>query len=82
MNLFWAIDDDYHQRVINHIALFPDALKARPGIQVCVWGHEVDLHDAGHKGGNGSTTGRLIATACSTRPGQHAAPHACVGVDE
>lgn len=33
---------------------FPDQLKTREGLSCFVWGHELDLHDAGRNGGNGS----------------------------
>ena len=32
---------------------FPDLLKTRSGLHAFVWGHEVDMHDAGRNGGNG-----------------------------
>jgi hypothetical protein len=52
-NLFCANEADYHQRVINYMEGFPDILKSRSGLQVFVWGHEVDMHDGGRNGGNG-----------------------------
>jgi hypothetical protein len=39
---------------------FPDILKSDNGLHVFVWGHEVDLHDAGRRGGDGSAD--LITT--------------------
>lgn len=54
LDRFCANEEDYHQRVIHHMASFPDSLKTRPGLQAFVWGHEVDLHDAGRGGGDGS----------------------------
>ena len=53
MDRFSANEPDYHQRVIRHLATFPDMLKARLGLETFVWGHEIDLHDAGRGGGNG-----------------------------
>jgi hypothetical protein len=53
LDRFCANEADYHQRVIRHMATFPDLLKARPGLETFVWGHEIDLHDAGRGGGNG-----------------------------
>jgi hypothetical protein len=50
---FSANEPDYHQRVIRHLATFPDMLKARPGLETFVGGNEIDLHDAGRGGGNG-----------------------------
>lgn len=54
MDRFCANEDDYHQRVIQNMGEFPDILKSRGGVQTFVWGHELDLHDAGRGGGNGS----------------------------
>jgi hypothetical protein len=54
LDRFCANEDDYHQRVINHMAAFPDVLKFRDGLHAFVWGHEVDLHDAGRGGGRAS----------------------------
>ena len=36
MDRFCANEPDYHQRVIRHLATFPDLLKARPGLETFV----------------------------------------------
>jgi hypothetical protein len=54
LNRFCANEADYHQRIINHMEGFPDALKSRSGLAVFVWGHEVELHHGGRNSGNGS----------------------------
>jgi hypothetical protein len=38
LDRFCANEADYHQRVIRHLATFPDLLKARPGLETFVWG--------------------------------------------
>jgi len=53
LNRYCSNEEDYHQRVIQHMASFPDELKSRVGLYAFVWGHEVDMHDAGRNGGNG-----------------------------
>jgi hypothetical protein len=55
LNRFCSNEDDYHQRVIQHMTSFPDELKSSSGLHVFAWGHEVDMHDAGRNGGNGCT---------------------------
>jgi hypothetical protein len=54
MDRFCANEDDYHQRVIQNMGGLPEVLKSQDGVRAFVWGHEVDLHDAGRGGGNGS----------------------------
>jgi hypothetical protein len=54
MDRFCANEDDYHQRVIQNMAGLPEALGSGDGVRAFVWGHELDLHDAGRGGGNGA----------------------------
>jgi hypothetical protein len=54
MDRFCANEDDYHQRVIQSMGGFPKILRSQDGVEAFVWGHELDLHDAGRGGGNGS----------------------------
>jgi hypothetical protein len=54
MDRFCANENDYHKRVIQNMGGFPEILKSQDGVQAFVWGHELDLHDAGRGGGNGS----------------------------
>ena len=54
MNRYCANECDYHQQVINGMSRFPDQLKRRQGLEAFVWGHEVEMHDAGRGGGDGS----------------------------
>jgi hypothetical protein len=57
------------QRFIRHLATFPDLLKARPGLETFVWGHEIDLHDAGPR--RWQWLRRPIAsTSCRTNVGE------------
>ena len=53
MDLFCSNEEDYHQRVLVYLSSLPDLLKAKPGLKVFAWAHELDLHDAGRNGGNG-----------------------------
>ena len=54
MDRYCANEEDFHQRIIQFISGFPETLKTRPNLNVIVWAHELDLHDAGRNGGNGS----------------------------
>jgi hypothetical protein len=47
LNRYCPNETDYHQRVIQHITSFPNELKSRSELHAFVWGHEVDMHDAG-----------------------------------
>ena len=54
MNPFCANEDDYHQRAINHHSGLQKVICPGSDLHAFVWGHELDMHDAGRGGGNGS----------------------------
>jgi hypothetical protein len=54
MNPFCANEEHYHQIVIKNMDGFPNIGKPNAKLRSFVWGHEMDLHDAGRGGGNGS----------------------------
>lgn len=63
MPRLFANEAHLHQELINHISLLPRLLRGAPDAYPVVWGHELTLHDAGGKGGNGSADLLTVDTA-------------------
>jgi len=53
LDRFCANEVDYHQRVIRHLATFPDLLKARPGLETFVEAMKLTCMTLAAGGGNG-----------------------------